>query len=255
MSEFQYYEFRALDRSLTQEEMDEVQELSSRARVTSMSAVFTYNYGDFKGDAKKVVDRYFDMMLYTSNFGAKELYFKLPKSLVNVEALRAYTHKNDCAVEVIPTKNSVLVCLSWSSEEFEHDFIEDEDVAVLVSKLLPLREEIILEDYRSLFLTWLANYSGDDDDSKIESLPVPPNLHKLSPALKALVDFFCINPEDIKKFAKKSKKIDTTKVGSLDETFLNQLTREDMQFFLKKVLDGDPLVSVELKKRLKEFRI
>jgi hypothetical protein len=44
MSEYQYYEFQSIDRPLTVQEQAEIQELSSRGKVTSTQAVFLYNY-------------------------------------------------------------------------------------------------------------------------------------------------------------------------------------------------------------------
>lgn len=41
MSEYQYYEFQALDRPLTQEERAAISQLSSRANPTATSASFT----------------------------------------------------------------------------------------------------------------------------------------------------------------------------------------------------------------------
>ena len=49
-SEYQYYEFRAIDRPLTETQKSKISALSSRARVTSHTASFVYNYGDFKGN-------------------------------------------------------------------------------------------------------------------------------------------------------------------------------------------------------------
>lgn len=46
MSEYQYYEFRAIDHPLTPDQKANVSALSSHAHVTSHSAVFVYNYGD-----------------------------------------------------------------------------------------------------------------------------------------------------------------------------------------------------------------
>jgi len=46
MSEFQYYEFRGLDRSLTQGEMRELRAISTRAEITPTSFVNTYEWGD-----------------------------------------------------------------------------------------------------------------------------------------------------------------------------------------------------------------
>ena len=42
MSEYQYYEFRAIERPLTPEQMRELRTLSSRAEITSSSFTNTY---------------------------------------------------------------------------------------------------------------------------------------------------------------------------------------------------------------------
>ena len=53
MSEYQYYEFQAIDRPLTAKEQQEIKALSSRAQVTPTQATFLYHYGDFRGNAEK----------------------------------------------------------------------------------------------------------------------------------------------------------------------------------------------------------
>jgi len=60
MSEYQYYEFQALDRPLTRDEQAYLRALSTRARITPTSFTNEYNWGDFKGDPRKLVARYFD---------------------------------------------------------------------------------------------------------------------------------------------------------------------------------------------------
>ena len=60
MSEYQYYEFLALDRRLTDKEMKEIRTVSSRAEITPTSFANEYNYGDFKGDEYEFLKRYFD---------------------------------------------------------------------------------------------------------------------------------------------------------------------------------------------------
>ena len=54
MSEYQYYEFRAVDTPLTESQKADVSKLSSRAYVTSHSASFVYNYRDFPGNTEKI---------------------------------------------------------------------------------------------------------------------------------------------------------------------------------------------------------
>ena len=66
MSEYQYYEFQAIDRPPTREEMDELRVLSTRAEITATSFTNTYNWGDFKGDPDALMRDYFDAFLYVA---------------------------------------------------------------------------------------------------------------------------------------------------------------------------------------------
>lgn len=50
MSEYQYYEFQALDRPLTKREMRELRKYSTRATITDTRFVNHYEWGNFKGD-------------------------------------------------------------------------------------------------------------------------------------------------------------------------------------------------------------
>ena len=90
MSEYQYYEFQAIDRPLTEEEQRAVARLSSRVDPHPRRAVFTYSYSDFPGQAKEVLAKYYDAMLYLANWGSRQLAFRFPKPLVDVEQMRQY---------------------------------------------------------------------------------------------------------------------------------------------------------------------
>ena len=50
MSEYQYYEFTAVDRPLSTRDRAELRALSTRADITATSFVNTYEWGTFKGD-------------------------------------------------------------------------------------------------------------------------------------------------------------------------------------------------------------
>ena len=75
MSEYQYYEFLALDKPLTATEKLFIESLSSRVKITSNQAIFVYNYGDFRGNPQEVLDKCFDMMLYMANWGSRQLMY------------------------------------------------------------------------------------------------------------------------------------------------------------------------------------
>lgn len=50
MSEYQYFEFQAVDRPLTQAEMRQLRAVSTRATITATRFVNSYTWGDFKGN-------------------------------------------------------------------------------------------------------------------------------------------------------------------------------------------------------------
>lgn len=70
MSEYQYYEFQAIDRPLTPEEQQAVARLSSRVEPHPRCAVFTYSWSDFPGDSADILGKYYDAMLYMANWGS-----------------------------------------------------------------------------------------------------------------------------------------------------------------------------------------
>jgi hypothetical protein len=50
VSEYQYYEFQAVDRPLTAKEMSVLRGYSTRARISPTRFVNDYSWGNFKGD-------------------------------------------------------------------------------------------------------------------------------------------------------------------------------------------------------------
>ena len=90
MSEYQYYEFAAVDRPLGARELDALRGLSTRAHITPTSFVNTYEWGSFKGDPRRLVERYFDAFLYLANWGTRELMVRLPARLIDPATARRY---------------------------------------------------------------------------------------------------------------------------------------------------------------------
>ena len=52
MSEYQYYEFQAVDRPLSDADRQALRGLSTRARITATSFTNEYHWGDFKGESR-----------------------------------------------------------------------------------------------------------------------------------------------------------------------------------------------------------
>jgi hypothetical protein len=68
MSEFQYYEFRAVDWPLTDAEKARLRRISSRGEIAANSFTNTYSYGDSKGDPLELMQEMFDAHAYLANW-------------------------------------------------------------------------------------------------------------------------------------------------------------------------------------------
>ena len=90
MSEYQCYEFVALDRPLTSKQMAELRAISTRAEITPTRFWNEYQWGDLKADPAKLVERYFDAHMYFANWGTHRLILRIPLKRVDVKAVRAY---------------------------------------------------------------------------------------------------------------------------------------------------------------------
>ena len=77
MGYYQYYEFQGSDRRLNEADKQRLRNVSSRAEITSTSFAVQYDYGDFKGDEKEVLSRWFDMHLYLAAGGTRRLMIRL----------------------------------------------------------------------------------------------------------------------------------------------------------------------------------
>ena len=69
MSEYQYYEFRAIENPLTDRQVGELRKLSTRAEITPTSFTNEYQWGNFRGNPRKMMEKYFDAFLYYANWG------------------------------------------------------------------------------------------------------------------------------------------------------------------------------------------
>ena len=90
MSEYQYYEFLAVDRPLDEQQQAEVRALSTRARVTAASFTNEYHWGNFRGDPRKMMERYYDAHLYVTNWGTHQVMLRLPRALLSLDTAEQY---------------------------------------------------------------------------------------------------------------------------------------------------------------------
>jgi hypothetical protein len=188
MSEYQYYEFRAVDRPLTKQEMGALCAISSRAEITPTSFVNTYNWGDFKGNPDALMKKCFDAFVYVANWGTHRFMLRLPRWALEETALSDY-----CAGDSASAwETSDFVVLDFRSEDEVGDWEEGEGY---MASLIPLRGELMNGDLRCLYLGWLLCAQCDELDDDDMEPPVPPGLAKLSAPLQEFADFLRIEKD------------------------------------------------------------
>jgi hypothetical protein len=267
MSEFQFYDFRSIDRPLTDSERREVNSWSSRSNASSHRATFTYAYGDFKKKPLDCVAKYFDAMFYTANWGTRHLIFRFPKKMVDYKALAAFDIDASAAtgfetgIAVSTRGDYALLEIQLCEEESSTWIDEDDDT---LSALLPLREDILQGDYRSLFIFWLdmANRASlgteededDDDELPLFTLPpIPPNLKKTSPALRAFIDLYELDEDLIAAAATFS--VEPPKSAPFDlQTALKQLSEKEKNEWLSRLFEGEIRLDKMFKKHLESLQ-
>jgi hypothetical protein len=92
--EYQYYEFAAVDRPLDGRQLDELRALSTRAEITATSFVNGYHWGNFRGDPRIMMEKYFDGFLYLANWATHELMLRLPARLLDLDTRRGATARS-----------------------------------------------------------------------------------------------------------------------------------------------------------------
>jgi hypothetical protein len=196
VSEYQYYEFQALDRPLSREEQEQLRAISTRARITATSFTNTYNWGDLSGNPRRMVERYFDAHLYVTNWGTHRLMLRLPRQTLTLPTVKPYCL--DHHVDAWTTRTHLL--LDLTSDDEGGDWIEGADDSL--AALIGVRDELATGDLRPLYLAWLSALTAweleDDDEEEYQTCPEPPvpaGLGELTAPQSALADFLRVDDD------------------------------------------------------------
>ncbi len=249
MSEYQYYEFQAIDRPLTEKEMEELGQLSSRAQITSTSFWNEYHWGSFKGNPLKMMERYFDAFLYFANWGTRELMLRLPSEVVSLDEIEPYC-TSEC---LVLHKTKTHVVLEFHSEDESGDWDPEEEPSL--AGLVPLRTELLHGDLRPLYIAWLAGAQcpgyADEDDGDVPEPPVPPGLKSLSGAQKALASFLRLDEDAIAVAARASDALTSLRSDSAQlGHWIEQLPADEKNRLLVELVEQKrPHLAMELRGR------
>ncbi|MBE1500750.1 hypothetical protein H4696_007850 [Amycolatopsis lexingtonensis] len=248
MSEYQYYEFLAIDRPLDDGEQAAVRSLSTRADISATSFVNEYHWGDFKGDPRYLMERYYDAHLYAANWGTHRLMFRLPCGLLDPDIVQDYCVGDGASAWV----TGEFIVLDFTSEDDDGEF--DYDFESLLSAIVGVRAELAAGDLRPLYLAWLAAYGAwerDEDafdreaDNDLEP-PVPPGLGTLTAAQRALADFLRLDDDLLAVASEASPPLDTDNPDDLAAWVIDLPTAEKERLLVRGMLGEGVRVRMEL---------
>jgi hypothetical protein len=248
MSEYQYYEFQAVDRPLTEREMGELRACSSRATITATRFVNHYEWGSFKGNPSAWMEKYFDAFLYLANWGTHELMIRLPRKILDLKTAKRYC----CGRAASARAQGDFVILELSSEEEGGDW--NDDGSGWLSSLIPLRSDLVAGDHRALYLAWLLCAQNRELDDDATEPPVPAGLGELTASLQAFADFLRIDCDLLSVAAAQSPRADGS--SSLDvERWVATLSDATKTDWLVRLVGGqEPHLRAEMLRRFREFQ-
>jgi hypothetical protein len=242
MSEYQYYEFQAIDRPLGQADQEALRALSTRARITATSFTNSYEWGDFKGDPARLMENWFDLHLYLANWGSRRLMIRWPARLVDRHLLGAFLGEVDCAQLRNVGKNLILDIVFDEVESEEWD-----DGSGWLAALAPLRTDVLGGDLRLFYLLWLTAVEADVFEP--DELEPMPGIGPMTGALEAFADFFNIDPDLVAAAAEQSADPLAGKPASSEavQPIIAAMTDQDKTKLLARLFDGDAHVGSELR--------
>jgi hypothetical protein len=245
MSEYQYYEFQAIDRPLDQAAQGALRSISSRARITATSFINHYEWADLKGDPRKFVERWFDLHLYLANWGTRRLMIKVPKRFVNQADIDPFLREIDW-VEVWTSDENLIIDIQRHEDGGYDDW---DDGFGRLAALAPLRTDVLSGDLRLFYLLWLTAVQDEFiPEDEVEPLP---GIAPLTGALEGFAEFFGIDSDLVTAAAELSADDAAMSKDGLRKAVAVIPEREKAELLLR-VVDGDTHVAAELRSRVRK---
>jgi hypothetical protein len=245
VSEYQYYEFLAVDHELDDDQQAELRSLSTRADITATRFTNEYHWGDFGGDPRMMMERYFDGHLYVANWGTHNLMIRLPEQFLGLDTAQQYCPTDSASA----WRHGSHVILSLCSDDEEGGDWDESDETRL-GELISIRADLAAGDHRALYLGWLLAAQTELDEEEPEP-PVPPGLTRLTGSLCSLAEFLRIDDDLLTVAAQASAQPSNSRPDAGLAEFVEGLPQEEKDALLVRSVTGDPHVPAEVRQRFR----
>lgn len=232
MSEYQYYEFLAVDRPLDAKARAALRDISSRAQITATSFSNEYHWGDLKADPLSMLRRYFDLLFYTGFWSMRRFAMRVPARLVDRTAIEAF-FIDDEFLTIEESGGDLIFDVNLNERELD----SSEDDTHWLAALTPLRAAVMSGDLRFFYLLWLMQVGFEDfiPDDVLEPLP---GIAPLDGALSTWAEFLEIDPDLLAAAAERGTPIQEPDGAAVD-AFLQSLPEGEKLAILRSVYAGD----------------
>jgi hypothetical protein len=130
MSEYQYYEFVAVDGPISDDGLRYARGCSSRAQVSRVRWQNVYHFGSFHGSEETLL-RHYDAHFYIANWGTVRLGLALPAASLPREAVEPYLRGGERYEDTLTFKGVGGQCIVWWERNEEGGWCQTEGEGVI----------------------------------------------------------------------------------------------------------------------------
>lgn len=253
MSEYTYYEFQTITRTLTEDDYNALRNISSRAEITATKFSNFYTFGSLKAEPYHLLERYFEVYYHYADYGVREFYLKFPTRLLDIFRIKEYfLHPEKVILK--SGENTILyfaVDFEWEDESPWGD--DPNNKKSWLDKLIPIYKEILEGDYRCLYLYWLYSIFNEDTGNYPES-SICLGLTQLTNAQKEFCSFLQLDRDLLDVASENSEPIESTAVNEKGfQDWIFNLDEEEKNKALTEIVIKENLTyRFELIKKYKE---
>ncbi len=209
-----------------------------------------YTYGDFGGNPRKLMEKYFDIGLYYASWGTSQLLLRFPKQAIQRREIDPFLKEFDW-VTIWEHGDNIIVDIDPYREHFNSYRYWDEDGGQL-DAMVPLRTAAIASDLRVFYLVWLKGVEFMSlTDEHVEPIP---GLDPFGGALEECAQFFEID-EYLVHAAALLQPYEDFPSDEFISSKIAEIPEDRKNILLARLIKGEKGVAAELRKAIAPKKI